>query len=68
MKVRFLVSMAGPTEGYRPGEVVDLPEDLALKRIAGGSCVAAEPEPAETAAVQPAERSVGRRMRSGRKR
>jgi hypothetical protein len=46
MRVRFERRMASPTMSAQPGQIVDLPEDEALKRIKAGVCTAVDqPKP-----------------------
>ncbi|ONH35722.1 hypothetical protein [Protofrankia sp. BMG5.30] len=46
MKVRFLRRVANPVFSAQPGDVRDLPEQDAAKRIAAGDCVAVDqPKP-----------------------
>jgi len=64
MKVRFQIAIAGPDVSYRPGEIVDLPEDLARKWSAVGHVEILEDETAES----PAEETATARPQRSRKR
>lgn len=54
MKVKNLESWAGEDFSYAPGEIIDLPDDVAAARIEAGLCAAAEPA-ADPAADKPAK-------------
>lgn len=64
MKIKLLTSIASDRESYRPGEIVDFPDDYALRLIATDQAEALEQErpaakkkakPSKTADKKPAE-------------
>ncbi len=52
MKVKILVSIASTNWDYRPGEVADLPPDLARRWIEADIAAPLEPEAATTEAPE----------------
>lgn len=59
MRVRLLVSMAGPGGAWSPGDEAELPDAEALRLIAAGYAEAAAGAP-EQAVRQPARTAVSR--------
>lgn len=48
MRVKNLESWSGHDFSYVPGEIIEIDDDIALARIAGGVCAAIDEEPAPT--------------------
>jgi len=48
MKIKLTTSIAGDRESYRPGEIVDFPDDYALRLIETDQAEAAEQKPPAT--------------------
>ena len=53
MQILITSSIAGPTWSYQRGQRIDIPEDEAMRLVAGGVARLVE-QPVETAAVAPA--------------
>lgn len=58
MKVRLKVSVAGPTVSWRPGQVVELPEPVAVEWIRIGHAEPAPEGPETATAPAPPEKAV----------